>query len=131
MHTTKFRGKILNGPRKGEWVYGYYANILGDHLIIDNSGIQYIVDPKTVGQYTGLVDWNGKEIYIDDMLLKKDWGQKERWMGPVVFQVTEFVVKYKNYRNTKWVQLTELAEPENLDWEVVGYAHDLLNNLLQ
>lgn len=67
MSTIKFRGQILDGPRKGEWVYGYYANILGDHLIIDNSGIQYIVDPKTVGQYIGKKEDDGTEIFQGDL----------------------------------------------------------------
>ena len=76
MHTTKFRGKILNGPRKGEWVYGYYyaipMTLNGStevwHEIVDSTGFILKIDPKTVGQYVGVNDKNNQEIYEDDIV---------------------------------------------------------------
>lgn len=78
MTTTKFRGKILNGPRKGEWVYGYYyatplhfldrPDVI-THCIIDTAGSIYKVDPKTVGQYIGRKDKKEREIYSDDIYI--------------------------------------------------------------
>lgn len=70
MRAIKFRGKSVDG----KWFYGYYSfdSYGGVHCIDvietlpELNQYSVMVDSETVGEYIGLIDKNGKEIYEGD-----------------------------------------------------------------
>lgn len=131
----KFRGKHVNG---GEWVYGMTISNGTIKRKINNIFFEVAenkwvgVLPETLGQYTGLKDKDGKEIYEGD-ILKTPRG----FIGQVVFGRAEEECRHKVfgrmvidcYTTYGWIFVRGdgyrcAIDDELLEGEIIGNIHD-------
>ena len=124
MRTIKFKGKRVDN---GEWVYGfgvvmdwfrgiYIIAKVGDPIVAHIDMVEVI--EETIGQFTGLTDKNGKEIYEGDVCVSEyvdfDGAEDGR-------KYLKFVVDHEkfNYYGKSLI----VRDMNNV--EVIGNIHDI------
>lgn len=117
MREIKFRGMRISD---GEWIYGDFFRNRGMAFIAADGIVKnplakwqdYHVYLETVGQYTGLRDKDGREIYEGDILREGETGNTLQ----VVYYAPEFCFKDNAYG------YRFLNHAEN--FKVIGNIHD-------
>ena len=141
MREILFRGKCTGEDDIYGWVDGFYVRLRDSYKKRESHRIYtgfaecdcgsfygdcYEVDPKTVGQFTGLLDKNGERIYEGD-IVRSNGGIL--WL--IAFEKNAFVCKDESMKTyfALWEQWeynwkTEENIPPSDNFEVVGNIHD-------
>ena len=112
---------------KGHWVEGHYYEDLQDGEWCSwikgcDDIIHYKVDKDTLGQFTGLLDKNGKEIYEGDIIRTKRYGVvhgQSNTQGADLFRVV-----YKNAQFYIDNKLRHFYLQDSKCNEVIGNIHE-------
>jgi uncharacterized phage protein (TIGR01671 family) len=127
----KFRGKRTDN---GEWIYGNYIQAgnykyiypFGDlepdghHLLQVNDNPHWVV-PETVGQFTGLHNNNGTEIYEGDIVKYVYDDDDDNILAEVRFSIEDGA--YVLCNESTWIEETMNSESAENSF-IIGNIHD-------
>lgn len=118
MRTIKFRGRAKHNE---VWYFGNYFDskyVTTGTIVDDESNFNIDIDKSTLGQFTGLFDKNGNEIYEGD-IVSGAYGQMLVYFGKIVCEGYGF----------QWKPINEDSSKESItgfidEYEVIGNIHD-------